>query len=393
MHEDRESESLLITGGIRLPPKFYPETRETYDNWVVDVYFKEPPDSKLRMYPKAIVYGTPLTEFSMEEIKARKYPKHPKATPAFVHQEPQDIPEHLPQHLAEHLPEHLAEHLPEHLPGHLPEHLHEHVPEHVSENVLQNIHNAFQDVETVNAHLQYVIESHDELPFNPNPAEQQGFEPFAFYTDEDANKPRSEEGHLPLEHQHYVVQQYQEQEAGFNYYQPNNVAVFSEQPQLPIATSYVNYATTDKDNFNVFENGEFDLCAAIFADSNASVRVPKGTSLKTPLKDISADDLAETGSRGGLEVAAAAQPCDEARPIPIYEDESNLGNTVAGSAAALDESLNTRIFKFHMSNDNQSTPNVKYSRASLIQNVQPMSVIVEDTNGFRYKKQVQISAL
>lgn len=74
--------------------------------------------------------------------------------------------------------------------------------------------------------------------------------------------------------------------------------------------------------------------------------------MKTPLKTISTADLAETGSRGGLDIAAAAQPTDDAKRLPIYEDDgssSPVRNT-------LDNSLNTQVFNFDLNAMKVSTP-------------------------------------
>lgn len=43
--------------------------------------------------------------------------------------------------------------------------------------------------------------------------------------------------------------------------------------------------------------------------------------MKTPFRTLTAEDLAETGSRGGLDTAATAQPSDGAKRL--IEEESN----------------------------------------------------------------------
>lgn len=124
----------------------------------------------------------------------------------------------------------------------------------------------------------------------------------------------------------------------------------------------------------------FGICEA----SNAP-QVPRGTALKTPLKDISTDDLAETGSRGGLEIAAAAQPCDEAKRITIFEDDIDTYAPHQRNIN-LDDSLNTRTFQFNLNNLQVSTPNSKMPFRDCVEIVQPknLSMIREESAGYEY---------
>ncbi|KAJ8951176.1 hypothetical protein NQ314_007716, partial [Rhamnusium bicolor] len=47
------------------------------------------------------------------------------------------------------------------------------------------------------------------------------------------------------------------------------------------------------------------------------------SAMKTAFKDLNADELAETGSRGGMDIAATAQATDSAKPMPLFSDNSS----------------------------------------------------------------------
>lgn len=69
-----------------------------------------------------------------------------------------------------------------------------------------------------------------------------------------------------------------------------------------------------KQNFQLYED----------SPSEQEVQL-KATAMRTqPFNVIGTAELAETGSRGGLDVAAAAQPSDAKQPpFIIFEDDSN----------------------------------------------------------------------
>lgn len=81
---------------------------------------------------------------------------------------------------------------------------------------------------------------------------------------------------------------------------------------------------------------------------------PRGSAMKTPFKVISADDLAETGSRGGLD--AVAQPSDGAKRLPIFEDDDDDDDEEEGEGDAFNASCNTQMFNFNLNAMKVSTP-------------------------------------
>ncbi|KAF5286805.1 hypothetical protein FQR65_LT12426 [Abscondita terminalis] len=99
---------------------------------------------------------------------------------------------------------------------------------------------------------------------------------------------------------------------------------------------------------------------SIYEESNyQDLLQPKGSAMKsTPFKVLSDEDLAETGSRGGHDIAAAAQPREEAKRIAIFEDESN------SSHAELNSTCNTQVFNFNLNAMKVSTPQSKHVNVS-----------------------------
>lgn len=95
--------------------------------------------------------------------------------------------------------------------------------------------------------------------------------------------------------------------------------------------------------------------------------------MKTPFKTISHDDLAETGSRGGLDHAAAAQPSDGAKRLPIFEDDSDSYDAPCAEYADLN-STNTIAFNAHLNDLKVSTPQKRHQTPA-----KALSVIFEET--------------
>jgi hypothetical protein len=84
-----------------------------------------------------------------------------------------------------------------------------------------------------------------------------------------------------------------------------------------------------------------------------------GSAMKTPFKDLNAEELAETGSRGGMDVAAAA-PVDSAKRLPIYDDDSSSSfDKFIEPVNFGDLSCNTQMFGFNLNVMQVSTPQNK----------------------------------
>ncbi|KRT78133.1 protein kinase [Oryctes borbonicus] len=98
---------------------------------------------------------------------------------------------------------------------------------------------------------------------------------------------------------------------------------------------------------------------AMYGDSGVLQMHPKGASMKTPIKILSDDDLAETGSRGGLDIAATAQPVDGA--IINLEEDTNSSYGEALSYQGMESQgnfdiTNTQMFNFNLTAMKVSTP-------------------------------------
>lgn len=57
-----------------------------------------------------------------------------------------------------------------------------------------------------------------------------------------------------------------------------------------------------------------------------------GSAMKTAFKSLNADELAETGSRGGMDVAVTAQATDSAKRVSLFCDNSSMDDTVNTNA-------------------------------------------------------------
>lgn len=71
VHEDEDPQ---YVGGIRLLPNHYTMNHDDFAEWKVGLFFPEPHDPRhVPMYPKHLVYAESEVEYSLEEIRARKY--------------------------------------------------------------------------------------------------------------------------------------------------------------------------------------------------------------------------------------------------------------------------------------------------------------------------------
>lgn len=85
-----------------------------------------------------------------------------------------------------------------------------------------------------------------------------------------------------------------------------------------------------------------------------------GSAMKTPFKVLTADDLAETGSRGSADTGNAAQPMDSANVKQIFDQDSNSSFEEIKTGVAYSE-LNSSCFTqlFNLNAMQVSTPQSK----------------------------------
>lgn len=104
---------------------------------------------------------------------------------------------------------------------------------------------------------------------------------------------------------------------------------------------------------------------------------PKGNAMKTPIKILNDDELAETGSRGGLDHAAAAQPTDGAKRVFEEDDVDLAANTEVFNLNAMHVSTPQN----KMNNENAPPPpmdHLKSTKKKLFEH--QMSDIMEEAS-------------
>lgn len=160
-----------------------------------------------------------------------------------------------------------------------------------------------------------------------------------------------------------------------NPFQYNDPSIVNTPPQIQLPIWDTNSPSPMMDMKRVDKKPHF----AIYEQSSIQEQPQlKGQAMKTPIKTLNTDDLVETGSRGGMDVAMAAQPeADSAKPMPTFSDDSSssfedIRNNVVGQqqqqqlfgACApptmdLNDSTSTQTFFFNMNKIYVSTPNNK----------------------------------
>lgn len=102
---------------------------------------------------------------------------------------------------------------------------------------------------------------------------------------------------------------------------------------------------------------------------------PKGNAMKTAFRTLNADEV-ETGSRGGMDGATAAQPVDGARPmepIPFSDGSSSSYDDSDGLALApLETTCSTQQFNFNLNAMQVSTPQNKIQNCNEVASEQDL---------------------
>ncbi|EFA04692.2 mitotic checkpoint serine/threonine-protein kinase BUB1 beta [Tribolium castaneum] len=154
----------------------------------------------------------------------------------------------------------------------------------------------------------------------------------------------------------------------------------NEQTQAPAFCIWDSPQNTEKNersmlNFDLWNSSKHEASAvslnvrkspvrkfSIYEQSTLALQEqiePKGSAMKTPFKNLNAEELAETGSRGGMDVAAAA-PVDSAKRLPLYDDDSSSSfDNITESVNFNDLTCNTQMFGFNLNVMQVSTPQSK----------------------------------
>ncbi|KAK9718132.1 Mad3/BUB1 homology region 1 [Popillia japonica] len=363
IHEDSED---IHHRGLILPADFVSFTREDLSNFKANLVYPEPADPKIiPKYPKALVYAEEDTEYSLEEIKSRDYLARSRTnTTGFNYETEQAIQSILDDKPVSTGAIHKS-------PYKFPEQLHQ--SPHYQQNVdYQLIQDANQPVVTYNNiehnHIPLVF-AHDQ----ENPSHL-----LANY-----GEPKMNLCSRPLQLQPQPLQP-QQFEATFGMGSPHH-QLNSDAYIHPISMDTLWRSPLESHN------------ESIYGDTGAVRMSPKGASMKTPIKILSDDDLAETGSRGGLDIAAAAQPVDSA--IINLDDDTNSSYGDAMPYQGMEQGnydiSSTQAFNFNLTSMKVSTPlqdrlsgsthtaDVESSKKQLFHSEQKaLSTILEETKSY-----------
>lgn len=438
MHEDDGGE----LNGLKLPKNFIPVTHENYSDWHSIICPAEPEDNtKIPMYPKTLVYNGGITEYSIEEIRSLRYRKNHNSSRLNVpvvetEQAIQSIlvrPEHESSHDKLNVEEALQ------MQG---------IQQH-QEKVLESTHQSNLHIQSlqqheyfapaVNEHSYFHQASNESHQFHMQPPQrafQEQLPQRAFQEQplHDSFQAQHIDGNSNVQ-QHSIQHQHHEQILQQNCFsKPEHSFQQQDQHMFPQNHSILQNALLQPSPFDRGDNSGLKMSfheltqAEAPAESSAVhkayidiwqntfeeiAEVPQQkqrepiviyeepqlnvSAMKTPIKDLSTDDLAETASRGGLDIAAAAQPCDGAKRIAIFEDDSS--SYESRRSIAFDPALNTQAFNFNLNAMHVSTPQnnnvtsnvsnidaLKSSKKQLFEKEPEkiLSVIYEETKSYGY---------
>ncbi|KAG5889015.1 hypothetical protein JTB14_033944 [Gonioctena quinquepunctata] len=317
VHEDVPD----IPDGIRLPKNHPKHCLEDYSDFIVSITYPEPHNpAHIPMYPKVKVYKDPNTEYSIEEIRGRRYMQKTMTRP--LPQAEQEILEDV-----EFMQESLHEIKNDLFQRSIALQLHQNEVFHRS---VQEPQNSFQQGTS-----QAIHESH---------CLQQSLQP-SFLKQEQ-----------PLTANHIQSPHYMQQDEAKSNEQQTAFSIWTKSAvgnDLEIVSSPQSFPKPVSTNFVVYEQS--------IQESQPHIQA-KGSTMKTAFKVLNADELAETGSRGGMDIADTAQAADSAKPMPLFSDNSSSSFEEIPNQEQnreFDDSCNTYAFNFNLNAMKVSTPQNK----------------------------------
>ncbi|KAK5646419.1 hypothetical protein RI129_004883 [Pyrocoelia pectoralis] len=342
VHVDTEEKRGLI-----LPAEFYPVTHEDFSCWKPVLCYAEPEDPhRFPMYPKAKVYYNTDTEFSIEEIRAARY--LPRSNVSYV-ETAQAIQSILGDGVnsSKHRIHDLIQ------------------DEHVyNQGDGDGLHHVFMPGRHGDVVEQPILQNHNIYQqFGCLPEIDQ-----EVVSDQSLHQIEDNRNRRPGEKTRIFGQNMEEPLITFNTTldhqnkaETNNIDFGNEMNALwrstvdeSLSTSVHQPQQKNVSKFSIYEGS-----------SHQDLFQPKGSAMKSaPFNILSDEDLAETGSRGGHDIAAAAQPGDEAKRIVIFEDESSSSLTEMAAPplsrfSDLNATCNTHAFSFNLNAMQVSTPQPK----------------------------------
>ncbi|CAH0557013.1 unnamed protein product [Brassicogethes aeneus] len=363
------------------------ECLEDYSNWKPNIHFPEPFDARMiPIYPKDRVYIDPNTEYSIDELRAHRYRKKTTKSTSFSNT---SLMEHslLQQKLEQQtLPKNTMEH------SHLfpsfdrsttynplllnqPECT---LPANVTNATQQSVHAALLESVRVETPDQMPP---DQMPPSPEPVPNASI----WRTQVDA----------------------------------------SPAPPVSFGAGFWDSGAEDSPVcVTKSRKVKVDIYEQSIEEMPTHFIQPKGSAMKTPFKTLSADELAETGSRGGMDIAETAHSDDSAHPmaaqsctlskvpprppINIFNDDSSSSYEEIKFKLPVQDLNNTCTTQtFNLNCMHVSTPDNKRQHGATsadenqaentrkqlfaaepplqLHNAQPksLSVIMEESNGYR----------
>lgn len=338
--------------GVILPNEYFTVTFEDFSLWKPVLCYAEPDDPhRLPMYPKAKVYCSTETEFSIEEIRATRY--LPRTNVSYV-ETAQAIQSILGD--GDNSNKHIFVEMPPH--------------EHISYH--QDQGDGLNNLNVSQRHHQHPAEVLEQPIFSNHSYIQPNLDPFACLP-HIQQEVVLHEPLRPIEEVPYTSQLHEKSRVfgaktgelvTFNTTMHQNKTcdnaekVFGDDIDVlwrSTASPQTSFHQPQKNvsKFSIYEESNYQ-----------DLLQPKGSAMKSaPFQVLSDEDLAETGSRGGHDIAAAAQPGEEAKRILIFEDESN--SSVAEMIPSdLNLTCNTQVFNFNLNAMKVSTPQSKLVQIS-----------------------------
>ncbi|KAH1013504.1 hypothetical protein HUJ04_002488 [Dendroctonus ponderosae] len=284
------------SGGY-LPANLPPVCLEDYSNWNVALQnFPDPPNPNVLVaYPKHLVYSDPNIEYSIEELRAIRYRSNGNSTKNLVRcEEMQPI----------------------------------------------IVVDDDEDGCVVVAQENQADQENNRMDATPNFTRFEGNSPNQSCGVEAMSTVSHSPWKSSADHQNFLQNVFGESnEHRLNAFAPLKFDIL-EDPEPERSPFSINVPEQPARGF------------AIFDQSMQSVPPQAGNAMKTAFRTLNADEV-ETGSRGGMDGAMAAQPADDAKPMPVpFSDSSScsLGD---------DSYCSPQQFSFDLNVMQVSTPQTK----------------------------------
>lgn len=360
IHEDGADNDVMA--GIKLPPNHAKETFEDYSKWRVSICTPDPDDpTKIPQYPKDRVYIDLNTEYSLEELRSQRYRSKSNLANLSNNNNNLTVQKTLTptknQSLVDVSPKAsfvIATPVMDRLNA-----TEMQVPQisfHMAPNKSSMFLQPFRISDSVNIRSTPSTSSRGNPPGNNSPfGSQSGFMGLP--------PPTTTFNMTSTSNQIHIIDEDDDDDDDVVYPLKSDKSTSSATP------NFNNLQPQAIPQFKIYEESLQEM-------SNL-----KGSAMKTtPIQSLNADDIVETGSRGGMDIAATAQPTECAKRMEIFEDssasESGSSPVVVPSVTNSETTFacNTQIFNINLNTMNVSTPkNLKKEQQEPLEDI-PMQV-------------------